>query len=126
MKGCLKSDYKFPFEKLDVWQKSLCLAQLVYQRTSTFPKNETFGLSSQMQRAAISVSSNIAEGSVRLSPKEQIRFYELAFGSLMEILSQIILANKIGYIIDKDYEELRCNIEDISRMLNGLSKANKQ
>ena len=99
---------------------------MVYQITSTFPKNETFGLSSQMQRAAISVSSNIAEGSVRFSPKEQSRFYELAFGSLMEILSQIILANKIGYIIDKDYEELRCNIEDISRMLNGLSKANKQ
>lgn len=126
MNSCLKNDYKFPFEKLDVWQKSLSFARMVYQITSTFPKNETFGLSSQMQRAAISVSSNIAEGSVRFSPKEQSRFYELAFGSLMEILSQIILANKIGYIIDKDYEELRCNIEDISRMLNGLSKANKQ
>ena len=74
MKSLYKNSFKFPFEKLEVWKKSIELATIIYKLTSNFPKTETYGLSSQIQRAAVSVSSNIAEGSVRFSPKEQVRF----------------------------------------------------
>ncbi len=119
----IKNNYQFPFEKLEVWRQAIEFAESVYQITSTFPKYETFGISSQMQRAAVSVSSNIAEGSVRFSSKEQIRFYEMAFGSLMEVLNQVILVSKLGYISEKDYVNLRTSIENISRMLNALRKS---
>ena len=119
----LKNNYQFPFEKLEVWKRAIELAESIYQITSTFPKHETFGISSQMQRAAVSVSSNIAEGSVRFSSKEQIRFYEMAFGSLMEVLSQMILVRKIGYVSEKDYNIIRPSTDDISRMLNALRKS---
>ena len=99
------------------------MATSIYELTSTFPKTEIYGLSSQIQRAAVSVSSNIAEGSVRFSSKEQSRFYEVAFGSLMEVINQSILAKRLSYISDDNYLELRNSIEEISRMLNALSKS---
>ena len=104
-------------------EKSIELATIIYKLTSNFPKTETYGLSSQIQRAAVSVSSNIAEGSVRFSPKEQVRFYEVAFGSLMEVISQTILAKKLNYISDENFIEIRSLTEEISRMLNALSKS---
>ena len=118
-----KNSFKFPFEKLEVWKKSIELATIIYKLTSNFPKTETYGLSSQIQRAAVSVSSNIAEGSVRFSVKEQVRFYEVAFGSLMEVISQTILAKKLNYISDENFIEIRSLTEEISRMLNALSKS---
>lgn len=107
MKSLYKNSFKFPFEKLEVWKKSIELATIIYKLTSNFPKTETYGLSSQIQRAAVSVSSNIAEGSVRFSPKEQVRFYEVAFGSLMEVVSQSVLASQLNYISEKNFLELR-------------------
>ena len=112
--------YSYSFEKLIVWQKSIELAKIIYSVTSQFPKEETYGLSSQIRRAVVSISSNIAEGYVKSSAKEQVRFTEIAYGSLMEVLSQVIIANKIGYIIEDDYLILRQDIEEISRMLNAL------
>ena len=123
MNSLYKNSFKFPFEKLDVWRKSIDLATIIYKSTSTFPRAEIYGLSSQIQRAAVSVSSNIAEGSVRFSSKEQIRFYEVAFGSLMEVVSQIILAQKLNYISNENFVEIRNLVEEISRMLNALSKS---
>ncbi|MEP6168424.1 MAG: four helix bundle protein, partial [Rhodopirellula bahusiensis] len=79
----------FSFEKLDVWSKSVDLADVVYRLTKDFPDYERFGLANQMRRAAVSVSSNIAEGSSRESRKDFARFIQLAFGSLMEIVSQL-------------------------------------
>ena len=93
--------------------------------TDTFPADEKFGLTSQLRRATISVSSNIAEGSTRWDNKEQARFYEIAFGSLIEILNQLILSNDLKFIENEDLNELRKEIETISRMLNALYKAVK-
>ena len=123
MNSLYKNSFKFPFEKLEVWKKSIDLATMIYKLTSSFPKAEMYGLSSQIQRAAVSVSSNIAEGSVRFSVKEQVRFYEVAFGSLMEVISQTILAKKLNYISDENFIEIRSLTEEISRMLNALSKS---
>ena len=112
--------YTYSFEKLVVWQKSIELAKIIYSVTSQFPKEETYGLSSQIRRTVVSISSNIAEGYVKSSAKEQVRFTEIAYGSLMEVLNQVIISNKIGYIIEDDYLILRQDIEEISRMLNAL------
>ena len=73
-------NFVYGFEKLIVWQKSIELAKIIYSITSKFPRNETYGLSSQIQRAVVSISSNIAEGYVKYSPKEQIKFSEIAYG----------------------------------------------
>ena len=123
MKGSLQNSYKFPFENLEVWHKSMSLAKSVYEFTKTFPKSELYGLSSQLQRAVVSIPSNIAEGSVRFSAKEQIRFYEVSYGSLMETLSQLILAENLNYINKEQLEEIRQEIGSTSRMLNALTKS---
>lgn len=123
MKSSLQNSYKFPFENLEVWQKSMSLAKVVYELTVDFPKSELYGLSSQLQRAVVSISSNIAEGYVRFSAREQSRFYEVAYGSLMETLSQLILAEKLDYVNKEQLEEIRLEIGSISRMLNALAKS---
>ncbi len=92
------TNFLYSFEKLIVWQKSINLAKQIYSATSKFPKDEIYGLSSQIRRAVVSISSNIAEGYVKSSSKEQVRFSEIAYGSLMEVLNQIIIAKEIKYI----------------------------
>ncbi len=113
-------NHVYSFEKLDVWKYAIELAKQVYKTTLAFPKEELYGLSSQIRRAVISISSNIAEGYVKSSIKEQIKFSEIAYGSLMEVLNQLIIAYEIGYITDEDYMSLRLRVEEISRMLNAL------
>jgi len=85
--------------------------------------DEKFGLSSQLRRAAISVSSNIAEGSTRLSKSDQARFYQIAFGSLMEVLNQLIVASDLGFFDAQLLSEIRNEIESIGRMLNSLHQS---
>ena len=121
------TNYVYSFEKLMVWQKSIELAKQIYSITSNFPKEEIYGLTSQIRRAVISISSNVAEGYVKSSSKEQIRFSEIAYGSLMEVLNQVIIAREIGYVSKDNYLNIRQNIEEISRMLNALrnSQINK-
>ncbi len=114
---------KYAFESLEVWQKSRTLVKDIYKTTSIFPIDEKFGLTNQIRRASISVSSNIAEGSTRWSKKEQARFYEIAFGSLIEVLNQLILASDLKYIEDEKLEAIRIDIECIGRMLNSLYKS---
>lgn len=115
--------FKFSFEKLDVWQNSVELAKLVYVVTANFPKQEIYGLTSQIRRAVVSVSSNIAEGSSKKSLKDQARFSEIAFGSLLEVLNQIILAKELSYISEECFIECRYKIETISRQLNALKNS---
>lgn len=115
--------YTYAFEKLSVWQNSRELSKLVYYLTNIFPENEKYGLVSQMRRAAISVSSNIAEGSSRKTDKDQAHFYTIAYSSLVELLNQLILSLDIGLIDDEKYSELRAQIELISNQLNGLRKS---
>ena len=88
----------FRFEKLEVWQKAVELADDVYAVTRGFPDHERFGLTAQMRRAAVSISSNIAEGSGRSSDVEFSRFIEIAYGSLMEIVSQSLIAQRQSFM----------------------------
>ena len=114
---------KYSFENLEVWQKSRILVQSIYKLTASFPSDEKYGLSTQLRRASVSISSNIAEGSTRWSKKDQARFYEIAFGSLIEVRNQLILSNDLKHIDDKQLNDLREQIETIGRMLNALHKS---
>jgi len=113
----------FSFEKLDVWSKSVDLADVVYRLTKDFPDYERFGLPNQMRRAAVSVSSNIAEGSSRESRKDFARFIQLAFGSLMEIVSQLHIAQRQGFIAKDEANKLYAQAKEISKMLSGLKRS---
>jgi len=117
---------KYAFENLEVWQKSRMLVKSVYQLTSVFPNEEKYGLTSQLRRASISVSSNIAEGSTRWSRKDQARFYEIAFGSLIEVLNQLILSDDLNFLPDDSLENIRIDIDSIGRMLNSLHQSTKK
>ena len=87
----------FNFEKLDVWQVAIEFADLIYELTRSFPQEERFGLTNQMRRAAVSVSSNLAEESSRGSRQDFSRFVEIATGSLFEVVSQAILSRRRAY-----------------------------
>lgn len=115
--------HEYSFEKLEVWKSSIDFTKDIYVLTENFPKSELYCLTSQLRRAVISISSNIAEGSTRKSLKDQARFSEIAFGSLIEVLNQIILANKLKYINNENLTVLRCKIEGISRQLNALKNS---
>lgn len=114
------SVWSFNFEKLQAWQKSRELSKEIYGITRAFPQTEQFGLVSQMRRAAVSVSSNLAEGMSRSTAREQIRFVEIAYGSLMEVFCQVVLA---GLLSAAEVEELRAKISEIAAMLSGLRKS---
>ena len=112
----------FNFEKLDVWQKAVAFADLVYSLTRDFPEPERFGLISQMRRAAVSVSANIAEGSSRTSRDDYARFVEIATGSLFEVVSHAFIAPKQGLLKEADFKILYAAAEEQSRMLSGLRR----
>ena len=111
---------KYSFEKLDVWNKSKAFAVRVYQTTSNFPSEEKFGLISQLRRASISISSNIAEGSSRKTSKDQGRFYTIAYSSAIEVLNQLIISKELNFLTVEVYEELRADLEHITAMINKL------
>ncbi len=113
----------FGFEKLDVWQYAKQLTVSVYKITNDFPDNEKFGLINQLRRAAVSVSSNIAEGSARVSRKDQAHFFHLAYSSLMEVLSQIIISSELKYIEKSIENEFRGEIIKLSKKINSLRNA---
>lgn len=113
----------YSFEKLQVWQQARMLTKEVYIATKTFPEEERFGLISQLRRASVSICSNLAEGSSRNSFKDKARFTEIAYGSLMEVLNQLIIASDLGFLLNQEYEKLRIQIEEISNMINGLRKS---
>jgi four helix bundle protein len=110
----------FRFEKFDVWHKAVDFAAKVYSATAGFPGDERFGLTSQMRRASVSISSNVAEGTSRSSDAEFARFLEIAYGSLMESVSQAVIARKQNFLPDDRFQELYNDAEEIGRMLSGL------
>ena len=118
---------KFSFEKLDVWQLSRKMAKTIYKLSQQFPDEEKYGLTSQIRRAIISVSSNIAEGSSRQSGIEQARYTEIAYGSLLEVLNQLILASDLGFISIEEVNKQRPSIEELVNKLYKLrlSQLNK-
>ena len=113
----------FSFERLTVWQKSRLLVKKIYAITNNFPDREKFGLTDQMRRAAVSISSNLAEGSGRISTKEKVHFCEISYGSLMEVMCQLILSKDLGLISDETISETRPMIEDIGNMLSAYRRA---
>jgi four helix bundle protein len=110
----------FGFEKLDVWQKAIELSECIYAYTCNFPADERFGLTSQMRRSAVSVASNIAEGSGRTSSCDFVRFVEFSYSSLMELVTQSAIANRQGFLPREEYDETYKRSEQIARMLSGL------
>ena len=116
-------DYVFPFEKLEVWKLSKAFAVKIYKITENFPNEEKFGLVSQLRRAAVSVASNLAEGSSRKSKKDQAHFSQLAYSSLMEVLCQLEIARDIGYITEDEFQSLRNGASKITYMINALRRS---
>jgi four helix bundle protein len=110
----------FTFEKLETWHKAIDFADLVYSVTKSFPGDERFGLTSQMRRAAVSISSNIAEGSSRFSKNDFARFLEIATGSVFEVVSQSFIARKQGLLTESDFTKIYAAAEEQGRMLSGL------
>ena len=113
----------FNFEKLDVWQKAINFADLVYNYTRNFPADERFGLTNQMRRAAVSISSNIAEGTSRMSQTDFRRFVEIATGSVFEVISQAFVGRRQGFLADEAFATLYSSAEEVGRMLSGLRKS---
>ena len=116
---------EYSFEKLRVWQAARVLAKEIYLATSKFPQHEIYGLTSQCNRAAISVSANLAEGSSRQSRKNQAHFSEIAYGSLMELACLLILSKDIGILSEDSEKSLRRSIEEVSAQLNALHRSQR-
>jgi four helix bundle protein len=112
----------FNFEKLDAWQKAIDFGCLIYESTQQFPVEERFGITNQLRRAAVSISSNLAEGSSRSSRADNARFVEIATGSLFEVVSQSHIAKRQGYLSDDCFRKIYLRSEELSRMLSGLRK----
>ena len=110
------------FEDIIAWQKAHAFVILVYQTTRIFPDYEKFGLSSQFQRAAVSIAANIAEGYKKISKADKLRFLNMAQGSLEECRSYCILSRDIGYIDIQTYEALNNAVYQASSFLNGYIK----
>ena len=112
---------EFSFQKLNVWQEAKKLVVDVYHLLDEFPNFEKYALCDQIRRAVVSVPSNIAEGSGRKSMKEQIRFLEISYGSLMETYNQLLIAIDLTYITEESVEAIKPRIDFVAKMINGLS-----
>jgi four helix bundle protein len=114
------------FKDLLVWQESYQLSIEIYNATKVFPKEEVFGITSQLRRAIVSVCSNIAEGFGRSSRKEKDQFYSMANGSLTEVENQLLISKGIGYLDDESFKKLDARCQLTHKLLNGLQRVNKE
>ncbi len=108
------------YKDLDVWQKAVELVLSIYAATKEFPREELYGLTSQIRRAAVSVPSNIAEGRAKRSTKDFMRFLNIAYGSIAEVETQIIISHKLGYIEEEKAKFLSEEAARVGRMINGM------
>lgn len=113
----------YSFEKLETWTDARKLVKWIYEATSKFPPEEKFGLVLQLRRAAISVVSNLAEGSARVSAKDQAHFSQIAYSSLIEILNQLIIAQDLNFISQETLKDGRLRIDEISNKISALRKS---
>jgi four helix bundle protein len=113
------NDYK----ELEAWQIAMDLAQEVYRLTRDFPKEEIYGLTNQVRRAAVSIPSNVAEGASRAGSKEFLHFLHIARGSASELETQLMLAVKLGYL--RDSADLLAILSRVRRLINGLIRSLK-
>ncbi|MEN4761483.1 four helix bundle protein [Chryseobacterium sp. C39-AII1] len=108
------------FKELLVWQKSIDFVTEIYKITDTFPKDETFGLKSQVRRASVSIPSNIAEGNSRRSKPDYLQFLKISRGSCAEVETQLIISKNLKFLNEEECLKLNNDIIEISKMLNGL------
>ena len=113
------------YKDLVVWQKAMGLVTEIYLQTRCFPKDEIYGLTSQIKRAVVSIPSNIAEGHGRDSTKEYIHFLSIAYGSLMEVETQLQIAANLKFLEQSEANKMFYNTAEIGRMINGLSRSLK-
>lgn len=113
----------FGFQKLTVYQEARSLVKDVYLILEKYPRHENYALCDQLRRAVISVPSNIAEGVSRNSIKEKVRFLEIAYGSLMEVLCQLELSLDLGYLTNDEMNTFEGKIETIAKFISGLKKS---
>ena len=108
------------YRQLIAWQKAMVFVREIYETTRLFPREELYGLTNQLRRAAVSVPSNIAEGQARFSPKEFRHFLSHARGSLVEIETQILIAEELGFLPSAKSKPLLASAAELGRVLNGL------
>jgi four helix bundle protein len=114
------------YRELIVWQKAMDLVEHIYRYTKGFPREEVYGLSSQLRRAAVSVPSNIAEGNARTTTRDFLHFLSIAYGSIKEIETQVLIAERLGYDQEKHTAELMGSTDEIARLISGLSNSLKR
>lgn len=114
--------HTFYFEKLDVWNNARILVKEIYMITGTFPDDERFGITNQIRRASTSITANIAEGMSRQTDKEKSKFINISFSSCIEVINFLIISNDLGFLDDRNYEQLRMKTGSISNQLNALHK----
>ena len=111
------------FKNLDIWTKSMELVTKIYSITNSFPNQERFGLTSQIQRAAVSIPANIAEGSAKSSNKDFARFLEMSIGSSFELETELIIALNLKYIDSVVFTNIETKINEIQKMINGFKQS---
>ena len=118
---------KLGYKNLEIWKLSKDICIYIYEITKNYPKDELYGIISQIRRCAVSIPSNIAEGYAKSSLKEQLKFIEISNGSFYELTTQIEISHELKYISDSDYSNLNLQLEKLGKMLYGykLSLLNK-
>ena len=111
------------FRDLVVWQKAMALVTEIYRHTKSFPKDETYGLISQIRRSAVSIPSNIAEGFGRHATNDYLRFLRISMGSLSELETQIEISRNLGYLDNDEFETLESGCREVERMLSSLIRS---
>ena len=115
-----------PFEKLESWQLAKDLAIHIYNISKNFPSEEQYCLGSQIKRGVISVASNLAEGSSRISKKDQVYFSQISYSSLMEVACQLNIAKELGFIEEEEYQNLNQRIRMLSIKINALRRSQRE
>jgi len=111
---------------LEVWKRSIEFVSTIYKDLDDFPKSEMYGITSQLKRSAVSIPSNIAEGAARSGNKEFIRYLYIALGSAVEVDTQLLISNNLGFLSTEKYDSLSTEIEEICKMLQGLIRYRKK
>lgn len=112
---------EFRFEKMEVWQLAIEFANAIYELTQQFPESERYGLISQLRRAAVSIPANIAEGSGRWSSRDNLRFIEISYGSLMEVISHVEIACRREFMNSAQRSQIRLTADNLARQLSGFA-----